>query len=567
MVDGKNIKQNQNNAINVNNESNGDRSIIEEGLNKLKSTLNTLENAKEKEKALGEELNAIEQRKESIAIPNTDEHDKTCKVKARKNRELEELEENVILPSRLRSDSGNVYSSSVIVDSAKNKQGDLGSIFEQIDEEDMGPCSEDTCCRNTSKLVSMIKKLQKSVDGIRKENQSQNNVNAQIGSDMRKIEDRLDENDKCIESLKKELDDYKFQMKLIANVVVRQDQQISNLTRRLNDAQQREMYPNVVISGIPEKPNENTIQEYNKFIQDQLEIQELIPVHRAFRIGTGKARPIIAELRDPTTQKGKIYNKVGILKDKRNSEGGRYFVSDHLPEEYNEQRRRVNDIVAENRKKPTDSKLNMTVKKGRLLINEQPYSKAITAPSPADIFKPDEKLWDLANEIDMVKGEEESKLKSKFIAYAAAIQDHDDIQAAYTKVRTKFANASHVACAYRLPGQNTPNLQDYVDDGEFGAGRVMLGVLKERLLMNIVVFMIHFHGGTNLGPIRFDLIKKVTQSAVSNLTKKLDQQKREEEEQRLKDLAAQKNNPTPEEWIGWSDQENQQYSTKTAKVD
>lgn len=193
----------------------------------------------------------------------------------------------------------------------------------------------------------------------------------------------------------------------------------------------------------------------------------------------------------------------------------------------------------------------MAVKRGRLLIDDKPYEKVINPPKPADVFRPDKRLWSLGEEIDMVKGEDEVQAESKFIAYAAAVQDHADIQAAYVRVKTKFASASHIVCAYRLPGKETHTLQDFADDGEIGAGRVILNVLKEELLMNVAVFMIRFHGGRNLGPTRFELIKKVSQSAIQNLRAKSEKMKKEEEEKRLQDLAAQAQAPIPE-WSEWT---------------
>lgn len=115
-----------------------------------------------------------------------------------------------------------------------------------------------------------------------------------------------------------------------------------------------------------------------------------------------------------------------------------------------------------------------------------------------------------------------------------------------------------MVCAYRLPGQNTPNLQDFADDGEFGAGRVILQVLKEEKLMNVVIFMIRHYGGIQLGPSRFDMFRNVACSAVTALRKRLADQKAEEEkerkEQQRKDqLAAQQipwaSEPAPsEDW-------------------
>lgn len=139
---------------------------------------------------------------------------------------------------------------------------------------------------------------------------------------------------------------------------------------------------------------------------------------------------------------------------------------------------------------------------------------------------------DLADEIDMVKGKERAEQNSRFLSYAAAVKDEDDIKAAYLKVKTKFPGASHVVCAYRLQGEDTPYLQDYIDDGEIGAGRTILKVLKDQQLMNIVIFMVRYYGGKHLGSKRFDVFKEVTESAIDALQKRIQRLKQEEEERK-----------------------------------
>lgn len=412
------------------------------------------------------------------------------------------------------------------------------------------PCSDSECCKNTAKLVNMMAQLQQSVNEIKATSEKQVLTCAGNAGSIRRVEDIARDNAQEIQNLDEEMTDYKFQLKLLTNVVIRQDQQIAMLTSKINEAQQREMYPNLVISGIVERPNENPIKAYNSFVLNQLEIQELIPIHRAYRIGTGRARPMIVELRDPITHKAKIYKNAGKLKDKTNEHGNRFFISDHLPEEYNEQRRRTNDLIAENKKRETTKQFSMNARRGRLIIDEQVYEKAIHPPIPKEIMQPDQKSRELADEIDMVKGEENYTSKSKFLAYAAAVQDHNDIQAAYIKVRMKFADATHVVCAYRLAGDKSYKLQDYVDDGEFGAGRTILNLFKEEKLMNIVIFMVRYHGGQNLGQARFEIFKEVSYSAIRNLHQKIQDSKRQEEkeqqkkeQQHLAQMEQQKNNP------------------------
>lgn len=548
----------------LNNEERQSNEAIEKGLSKLKDTLNTLQLAENTD-------NRNPNGNHNIAII---EHDNECadrdekdKSKLRKNRELDTLNDNHILPARLRSGSGRVYSSGVTIDSALNTECpkkmhsvaetteedlEVNSIVSEANSDEMW-CSNRECCKNSSRIVNMIENLQKSIDEIKKSSRSQTMINAGQAGDIRRIEDKTFENAKDIRDLEQELDEYKFQLKLVRNVVIRQDQQIAILSKKINDAQQREMFPNLVISGIIELPKENTLRVFNQFVQKELEIPELIPAHRAYRIGQGTARPLIVELRDPQNYKTKIYQNVGKLKSKRNANGGRYFVADHLPDVYNEDRRRINDLISENKKKPDVEKQTMSVKKGRLLIDNKVYKKTVVPPMSADILKPSDEILKLADEIDLVKGGEESMNFSHFVAYAGAVEDTRDVQAAYVKVRRKFSESFHIVCAYRLPGKDSPNLQDYVDDGEVGAGRTILSLLKEEKLMNVVVFMIRQFGGQHLGPQRFDLIKKVSMIAIDNLREKIASYKQEQEAKRVADLQASNAvQQTGNDWSEWS---------------
>lgn len=532
------------------------------------------------EEQLGEIESLSPTNNKFIEKSKQDKHEKYAKgdncnnrVKAHKTRELEDLDKSQILPARLRSDSGRVYSTGMIIESSgqpplRGSFGALPSVNEveseiasELDNLTMEkPCSDSACCKNTAKIVNLITKLQQSVDEIKNTNSNQANYTASISQSLRDVEEKVDEHGEDMASLKRELKEYRFQLKLVSNVVIRQDQQIAVLNKKLNDAQQREMYPNIVITGILESTVENPLQKFNQFVAQNLQIQELIPAHRAYRLGMGPNRPLLVKLRDPLTYKPKIYAQVTKLKGQKNSQGGSFFVSDHLPDEYNETRRRANDLFSENRRKDPATKVTMSIKKGRLLINEKPYAKAVTSPKPRDILYPDDKQLDLADEIDMVKGYEQTVKSSRFISYAAAIKDHNDIQAAYTKVRMKFADATHVSCAYRIPGHESYNLQDYVDDGEFGVGRAMLNVLKDEGTSNVVVFLIRYYGGIHLGPQRFEIFRDAAKEALKALRIRIEQHKQEEikekkrEEQRQKELGS-----------GWAQSEPQQESWEQDK--
>lgn len=469
-----------------------------------------------------------------------DKHDngKTTRVKARRNRELDVVSENAVLNSRLRSSSGKVYSSSVSVEAGSAPNSPINSPqrataasqeLEEIDSRDLQKeaeemCLNGECCRGTTKIISMISSLQNSIDGVLKKVSTQEIVSSNAAYRINDLQEKCDQQDEELDDISKDLVETKFKLEVVSNIVIKQDQQIAILNKKISDIQQREMSANVVVTGIIESKNEKPIELFNSFVQEKLEIQELIPAEKAFRIGNGSNRPLIVELRHPE-QKRKLFANASKLKGKRNKNKAPFFLSDHLPEDKNEDRRRANELFAENRRKPSSHQLEMNFMKGRLIINDEPYRKAVSAPSARDLLEPDEKLFDKADELDIVKGSKDAKDLSRFYSYAVAVKDFEDVQAAFLKLRLKFADATHISCAYRLPGVNTPSNQDYVDDGEFGCGRTLLRVLKDEQFMNMAIFIVRYFGGQHLGMHRFTIFQNLARKAIKALIDKREQEK------------------------------------------
>lgn len=161
----------------------------------------------------------------------------------------------------------------------------------------------------------------------------------------------------------------------------------------------------------------------------------------------------------------------------------------------------------------------MKISGGKLLIDNEPYEKQIYTPTPRELLYPDRFTQGNSTAISLFRGEDDTRDNSKFIGYAAEVKDLDDVQAAYFLVKKKHAEATHVACAFRIPGNNPATLQDFVDDGEFGAGRIMLKWLHDKNHFNVAVFMVRYYGGKHTGPGRFDIFRQVVGTAVLRLKK------------------------------------------------
>lgn len=458
-------------------------------------------------------------RSSDIEQSDKQSNERAVKARSRKKRDVIALDDSKIISARLRSDSGKVYSTGLTLDSAATSTASLDSVAEEsANDKSSEMCLTGDCCKNTSKIIDMITKLQESMDDVLKKSGNQEIISSNNTHKIEDLQDACEKNASEIDEVIEELKETKFQLEMVTNVVIRQDQQIDLLRQKIVDMQQREMSANLVISGITERKGEKPLQLFNEFVTKQLEMQELVPANRAFRIGSGVNRPLVVELRHPENKK-RIYANATKLKGKTNEKGNSFFVSDHLPEELNENKRRINELIADNKRKPTSHRLDMQMERGKLMINEEPYQKAIKPLCARDILDPNEKVIDKARTIEIVKGKEESQKNSRFAAFAAAVDDLEDVKAALTKMKMKYSDATHVSCAYRLPGSNSPKHQDYLDDGEFGCGRTMLKSIREHKLFNVAVFMVRYYGGSHLGIRRYDIFRELASSAVKELIK------------------------------------------------
>jgi len=88
---------------------------------------------------------------------------------------------------------------------------------------------------------------------------------------------------------------------------------------------------------------------------------------------------------------------------------------------------------------------------------------------------------------------------SKFIAYAFSIDSVNDFKERLADIKKEHPKATHHCFAYRL-GLDGNNFRAS-DNGEPSgtAGRPILGQIDSKRLTNVVVFVVRYFGGTQLG--------------------------------------------------------------------
>lgn len=89
--------------------------------------------------------------------------------------------------------------------------------------------------------------------------------------------------------------------------------------------------------------------------------------------------------------------------------------------------------------------------------------------------------------------------RSKFMAFAHHVESIDDIKALLAQYRKKYFDARHVCYAYLLGAERQEFRAN--DDGEPSstAGKPILGQINSNELTDILIVVVRYYGGVNLG--------------------------------------------------------------------
>lgn len=92
-----------------------------------------------------------------------------------------------------------------------------------------------------------------------------------------------------------------------------------------------------------------------------------------------------------------------------------------------------------------------------------------------------------------------SEKRSKFLAFAHHVETIDEIKDILASYRKKYYDARHVCYAYMLGADKADFRAN--DDGEPSstAGKPILGQINSYALTNVLVIVVRYYGGVNLG--------------------------------------------------------------------
>ena len=291
---------------------------------------------------------------------------------------------------------------------------------------------------------------------------------------------------------------------------------------RLNAAGMKD---NLIINGIcGDESTENAVEAVQEFLQDKMTLEftndQIISARRIGGYIPGKPelpRAMLTQIKPDL--RDSILSNLKKLKGKKNTRGRGYRIARQLPDEWNEERRKLDEQVQKARKdndaKPdTEQKDIIEVKKRTLYINKAPQKKyQLTVPGPADLF-PDKQEQEKLDKIKFCTSSIIEEEGSKFQAYALKLQSLTEIKRAYVRIKQLHPSATHVPAVYSIKSYD-----GFQDDKEYGAAHRILDVVTQNNHTNVAVFTVRYHHGPNLGPKRHKLYERAVTEALARIKK------------------------------------------------
>ena len=157
----------------------------------------------------------------------------------------------------------------------------------------------------------------------------------------------------------------------------------------------------------------------------------------------------------------------------------------------------------------------MSVKKGKLCIENEPVVQKLKKTNRQVLLKLKKDEIDEIFKIPICPGKPITEGGSTFTGYVADVDSVEDVNKAYEQVCYQNLNVHHVICAFRLPGPVLPELQDYEDDDEHGAGKTLLDYMIKADIENRALFIVRNYDGTHIGVKCFDCIIDAAKWAVN----------------------------------------------------
>ena len=309
--------------------------------------------------------------------------------------------------------------------------------------------------------------------------------------------------DSQVVKLKDDVKQLSFKNRTLTNVVERMNIEMEEMKVKLENLELNNTKKSVSITGLfTQGKKYEVMRQIEDFFEANLGI--FVRVEDFFKLGTNEPRVTIVSFQY-MQDKLDVMRFKHFLKDKKNREGRPYYVNDYIPSTTQERRKREQQIVQQAESVDSNPPLDVKFVKGSITIQNETFKPKVWVPTPKELIEiPADELATLLKSPIQSAGSV-TQNKSIFQGFAVDVKDFDDIRNQYKRMKILHPTARHIVCAYFLEGNKEPYYtQGFCDDGEPGAGRILLEFLQQNKISSKAVFVTRKFGGIKMGQDRFD---------------------------------------------------------------
>ena len=227
------------------------------------------------------------------------------------------------LDTRARS-----YSKSENKMASSKKKGENAHKRDEKEEETViSPLKELKTPSNDNDWWELFKNIHVSLAGVQKELAEVRKVKGNLTEFSKEWKQQTDNKLQVLELCDNDQD---YQLKLLTNIVIRQDEKIRELEGKVMAISGKDRKANIIIEGILENKEETRktlIQKVTSFFKETMGIEEVIEIQDLYRQGRKgpRDRPVLVRCRYQDN-KYLIFKHASNLKGKTNAKKKLYFV-------------------------------------------------------------------------------------------------------------------------------------------------------------------------------------------------------------------------------------------------
>ena len=242
-----------------------------------------------------------------------------------------------------------------------------------------------------------------------------------------------------------------FKIKLMTAIIIRQDERINELSSEVEMLKKESRKCNLFLDGLLEKNDESDLSVRIKmvcdFLKDKMNITTAINIKQAYRIRSKNPRTMKIVLNN-SDDKQLILSHISNLKGKKNACRKLFFINEDLTNQEHEIKEYYRELQKENQFRDDDSKLQVKIRKGRLLVNNTVIQPQIQMPAVADILMFNDEEYETIKEFRVYESAKHQEKGSEFICCYQHATTTDEVEAGLAKMKIKYGDATHIATVY-----------------------------------------------------------------------------------------------------------------------